>query len=295
MSPALSPNGKQVVFEALNQLWLMDIGGKPRQLTNDKFYKEDPAWSPDGRRIAYSSDKAGTEDLYVMDVASGSEKRVTAFANSAEVAAAWSPDGKMLAYQDQAGATYTLDLASGAGKRIAAALFAPSKPSWSADGRTIAIGALKAYTRRFREGTSQILTVDLATGRQTFTEPAPFQSLSTRGEDGPLYSPDGKSVAFVMDSLLWIRPVDANGVPTGVARQVNHEVTDAPTWSGDSKQLLYLSNGKLRIIGADGSNPAQRSAGPYVAQRRHRRPHRDPRGPPLGWPWRRRTRPMSTS
>ena len=255
VSPALSPNGKQVVFEALNQLWLMDIGGKPRQLTNDKFYKEDPAWSPDGRRIAYSSDKAGTEDLYVMDLPAGSEKRVTAFANSAEVAAAWSPDGKMLAYQDEAGATYTLDLASGTRRRIAAALFAPSKPSWSADGKTIAIGALKPYTKRFREGTSQILTVDLATGRQTFTEPAPFQSLSTRGEDGPLYSPDGKSLAFVMDSLLWIRPVDANGVPTAVARQVNQEVTDAPTWSGDSKQLLYLSNGKLRIIGADGSNP----------------------------------------
>jgi hypothetical protein len=57
-----------------------------------------------------------------------------------------------------------------------------------------------------------------------------------------------------MDSLLWIRPVDANGVPTGAPRHVNHEVTDAPTWSGDSKQLLYLSNGKLRMIGADGSN-----------------------------------------
>ena len=52
------------------------------------------------------------------------------------------------------GATYTLDIASGAKKQIAAALFAPSKPCWSADGRTIAIGALKAYTRRFREGKS---------------------------------------------------------------------------------------------------------------------------------------------
>lgn len=254
VSPALSPNGKQVVFEALNQLWLMDIGGKPRQLTHDKFYKEDPAWSPDGRRIVYSSDKAGTEDLYVMDVATGLEKRITAFGDSAEVSAAWSPDGRMLAYQDEYGITYTLDLASGAKKQISAALFAPSKPSWFAGGKTVAIGALKPYTRRFREGTSQILTIDLASGRQTFSEPAPFQSLSTRGEDGPLYSPDGKSVAFVMDSLLWIRSVDANGIPTGIARQVNAEVTDAPTWSGDSKQLLYLSNGKLRMIGADGSN-----------------------------------------
>src|SRR5579863_1373835 len=131
VSPALSPNGRQVVFEALNQLWLMDIGGKPRQLTHDRFYKEDPAWSPDGRRIAYSSDKAGTEDLYVMDVSTGSEQRVTTFADSAEVAAAWSPDGSMLAYQDEFGATYTIQLAFGARKQVVPALFAPSKPSWS--------------------------------------------------------------------------------------------------------------------------------------------------------------------
>jgi Tol biopolymer transport system component/imidazolonepropionase-like amidohydrolase len=254
VSPALSPDGKQVVFEAVNQLWLMPIGGKPKQLTHDKFYKEDPAWSPDGKSIAYSSDKAGTEDLYVMDLASGSQRRVTTFDRSAEVAAAWSPDGRKLAYQDELGATFTIDLVSGDKKQICGALFAPSKPSWSADGKTIAIGALKAYTRRFREGTSQILTVDLATGKQTFTEPAPFKSLSTRGEDGPVYSADGKWVAFVMDSLLQVRAVDKRGVPVGAARALNHEVTDAPTWSGDSKSILYLSNGKLREIGVDGTN-----------------------------------------
>lgn len=254
VSPTLSPDGKRVVFEALNQLWLMDLGGKPRALTNDKFYKEDPTWSPDGKRIAYASDKAGTPDLYILDLASKAEKRVTNFDDSAEVSCAWSPDGKMLAYQDEHGATYTIDISTGAHQRVAAALFAPSKPSWYANGKTLAIGALKAYNARFREGTSQILTVDIESGAQTFTEPAPFKSLSTRGEDGPLYSPDGKSVAFVMDSVLWIRPVDDNGVPSGPARQINHEVTDAPTWSGDSKHLLYLSNGKLRLIAADGTN-----------------------------------------
>jgi Tol biopolymer transport system component len=254
VSPALSPDGKRIVFEALNQLWLMEIGGKPRQLTNDRFYKEDPAWSPDGKSIAYSSDKGGDEDLYILDVASGIEKRATALARSAEVAATWSPDGRMLAYEDQEGATYTLDLATGQNRKIIPSLFAPSKPSWSPNGKTIAIGALKPYTRRFREGTSQILTVDVATGAQTFTEPAPFASLSTRGEDGPLYSPDGQWIAFVMESLLYLCPVDANGVPSGPAHAINHEATDAPTWSGDSKELLYLSNGKLRLIQADGSN-----------------------------------------
>lgn len=255
VSPAISPDGKQIVFEALNQLWLLDAkGGKPRQLTNDKFYKEDPAWSPDGRSIAYSSDKAGTEDLYVLDVATHEEKRVTTDSDSAEVSAAWSRDGRKLAYQDQNGATYIVDIATGDKRKIADALFEPAKPSWSANGKTIAIGAVKPYTRRYREGTSQILTVDVATGAQKYTEPAPFKSLSTRGEDGPIYSPDSSSVAFVSESVLWIRPVDANGVPTGEARQINHEVTDAPAWSGDSKHLLYLSNGKLRLISADGSD-----------------------------------------
>ena len=255
VSPILSPDGKRVVFEALNQLWIMDIGGKPLALTSDKFYKEDPAWSPDGKSISYSSDKAGTEDLYVLDLASSQERRITDFGGSAEVSSAWSPDGKMLAYQDQHGATFVIEIETGKRRQVIGPQFAPSKPSWSGNGKTIAIGALKPYTKRFREGTSQILTVDLSTGKLTYSEPAPFKSLSTRGEDGPIYSPDGSALAFVMDSLLWIQPVDQNGIPSGAPKQINREVTDAPTWSGDSKKLLYLSNGKLRLIPVQGGTP----------------------------------------
>ncbi|MGZ6132126.1 MAG: amidohydrolase family protein, partial [Myxococcaceae bacterium] len=254
VGPALSPDGTQVVFQALNQLWLMKIGQKPRALTSDSYYKCDPSWSPDGKRIAYSSDKAGTEDLYVLDLATGTEKRVSSIVG-AEVSSAWSPDGSQLAFQDQTGATFVLDLGTGAVRQIIASLFAPSKPTWFKDGKTVAVGALKPYTRRFREGTSQILTVDVASGALTYTEPAPFKSLSTRGEDGPVYAPDGSAVAFVMESALWVRPVDAHGVPTGEARQINAEVTDAPTWSGDSQHLLYLSSGELRMIPRDGGAP----------------------------------------
>jgi Tol biopolymer transport system component len=253
VSPVLSPNGNQIVFEALNQLWLMEIGGKPRPLTSDRYYKEDPAWSPDGKHIAYSSDKFGTENIYILDLSTGAEKLVTASANRAQVGAAWSPDGKKLAFQDQAGMTYVLDLESNQERMVIPAQFAPSRPAWSANGTSISIAALKPYSKRFREGASQILTADLATGKLTFSEPAPFLSLSTRGEDGPVYSPDGSSVAFVMGSVLWIRPVDRDGIPTGPGHAINQEVTDAPTWSGDSKRLLYLSSGKLRLISADGS------------------------------------------
>ena len=62
---------------------------------------------------------------------------------------------------------------------------------------------MKPYTKRFREGTSQILAVNVATGKTTLIEPAPFESITTRTEDGPVYAPDGKEMAFVMDDLLY--------------------------------------------------------------------------------------------
>ena len=256
VGPALSPDGKRVAFGALNQIWVMEIGRRPRPITSGLYYKTDPAWSPDGTKIAYASDKSGkTMDLYVIDWRTGAERRVTALDNSAEVSPAWSPDGRFLAYQDQNGATFTVEIDTGAIKQVILPLFAPGKPSWHRSGKTIAVAALKPYTRRFREGTSQVLTVDLASGALTYTEPAKFESFSTRGEDGPVYSPDGTALAAVIHSQLYVIPVDANGVPNGAAEQINQEVTDAPTWSGDSRSLLYLSNGKLRLISRQGGEP----------------------------------------
>ncbi len=256
VGPALSPDGKRVTFGALNQIWVMEIGQEPEPLTSGLYYKTDPAWSPDGTKIAYASDKSGkTMDLYLIDWRTGVERRVTALDDGAEISPAWSPDGRFLAYQNQNGATFTVEVDTGVVKRVILPVFAPGKPSWHKSGKTIAIAALKPYTRRFREGTSQILTVDLATGALTYTEPAKFESFSTRGEDGPVYSPDGTALAAVMHSQLYVIPVDANGIPNGAAEKINHEVTDAPTWSGDSHSLLYLSNGKLRLISRHGGQP----------------------------------------
>jgi hypothetical protein len=51
-----------------------------------------------------------------------------------------------------------------------------------------------------------------------------------------------------MDDVLYTMPVDAAGKPSGPAVKLNDETTDAPTWSGDSSKILYLNNGKLRLI-----------------------------------------------
>jgi Tol biopolymer transport system component/imidazolonepropionase-like amidohydrolase len=252
LAPTLSSDGKRLVFEALNQLWLMEIGGSATELTNDGYYKQTPAWSPDGTRIAYSSDKNGTANVYILDLATRSETRLTNLHEAAALDPAWSPDGKQIAFQTQEGTVHVADVASGASREVIRTTFEPGRPSWSKNGKTLSLAVLRAYTKRYREGTSLILTADLQTGKQVLTEPAPYKSITTRSIDGPIYSPDGTRMAYVMDDYLWVRPVDANGLPVSEARPVNEEMTDAPTWSADGKRILYLSAGMLRMIDADG-------------------------------------------
>ncbi len=249
-APALSPDGKSVAFVALNQLYVMKIGAAPVALTHDTYFKQGPAWSPDGKTLAYVSDKDGIENVYLHDVGAATtdrDKRVSP-SQEAQIMPAWSPDGKLIACQDHTGATVLLTVATGAMKPLAPATFFPGRPAFSASGETVAIATIKPYTKRFREGTSAIFTVNVATGKTEFFEPAPFESITTRTEDGPIYSPNGKEMAFVMDDVLYTMPVDAAGKPSGPAVKLNDETTDAPTWSGDSSKILYLNNGKLRLI-----------------------------------------------
>uniref|UniRef100_Q026W9 Amidohydrolase n=1 Tax=Solibacter usitatus (strain Ellin6076) TaxID=234267 RepID=Q026W9_SOLUE len=255
LAPALSPDGKRIVFEALNQLWLMEIGGEATPLTNDGYYKQTPVWSPDGKRIAYSSDKNGTANVYILDLATQAEKRVTNLHEAAALDPVWSPDGTQIAFQTQEGTVHIADLASGGSREVIRTTFEPGRPSWSKNGKVLSLAVLRAYTKRYREGTSLILTADLQSGKQVLTEPAPYKSITTRSIDGPIYSPDGTRMAYVMDDYLWVRPVDANGLPVSEARPINEEMTDAPSWSADGKRMLYLSAGTLRMIEADGKTP----------------------------------------
>lgn len=251
-SPTLSPDGRRIAFRGLNDIWTMRIGGRPVPLTRDQSWKSDPAWSPDGRWLSYSSDRGGKLDIWLRDLRTGSDRRLTNLPDAAAVSGTWSRDGARLAFLDQAGNVYTVEVASGTVQKVLGPLWEPGKPTWSRDGNTLALAALKPFSARYREGLSQILLIDRGTGAATYVEPMPYRSIGTRGDDGPVWSPDGTMMAFVVGSLLYVMPVGADGTPNGGPRQVTSEVTDAPTWSGDSSQLLYLSNGRLRIVSVDG-------------------------------------------
>ncbi|AGL17109.1 amidohydrolase family protein [Actinoplanes sp. N902-109] len=265
-SPVLSPDGSRVAFRALNDIWTMAITidrasqqvtgvQAPRPLTRDTWWKCDPAWSPDGCYLSYSTDRGGKLDIWLRDLRTGQDRRLTNLPGAAAVSGSWSPDSTMLAFLDQTGALHTVEVATGVVTRVFTATFEPGRPTWSADGETIALAAIKPYSARYREGLSKILLVDRRTGAGRYVDPLPGRSIQTRGDDGPVWSPDGTRMAFVVASVLYVADVTADGSVVGTPRQVTTEVTDAPSWSGDSRRLLYLHNGTLRCIPATGGRP----------------------------------------
>ncbi|MGE7767442.1 DPP IV N-terminal domain-containing protein [Peribacillus sp. NPDC096540] len=224
--------------------------GKASSITDDSYMELDPTWSPDGKQFAYSSDKEGTEDIYLLKVASGKEQRLTT-SGSAEFAA-WSPDVKKIAYQDENGKTYTVNISTGETKQVIESLNLPGPPTWGPDIKNIALAAIKTYSKRFREGTNQIYVVNTETGTKNFVDPITFKSLSNRNNSGPVWSPVGKQMAFIIESQLWVMAVDENGQPKGEPRLISDEIADSPSWSGDSNTLMYLSKGDLKLVSING-------------------------------------------
>ncbi|MFC3894906.1 amidohydrolase family protein [Lentzea rhizosphaerae] len=244
--PVVSSDGK-IAFRALNAIHLLS-NGNVTKLTDGRYFDSDPDFSPDGTKLVYASDRTGVAQLWVRDLKTGEDKQFAPSAG-AQTTPRFSPDGTKVAYVDQDGQVWIADTAGR--RQITPTLFQPGRPTWSADGTVVALAAVKPFSRRFREGTSQILSVDLASGELKYTEPMPFRSIATRGDDGPVWSPDGKHIAFVVESVAWVVPVDAKGTFTGEPRQVTREVTDSLAWHGNDA-LVYLNNGRLRKSTLDG-------------------------------------------
>lgn len=274
LSPELSPDGRHVVFVALNQLWEMEIGHKPVALTNTPWAKATPAWSPDGKYLAYASDRDGPMAIYIRNMNTGSTRRLTTPFTGAQAKLAWSPDGKKIAFESaldsEAGsqALYVADVATGNFNQIFSPsqdakgaqyeiAFEPGAPTWGPDSNTIALAVQQSYSTRFREGESEILTVDASTGATHIYDPYPYETITNRVEgDGPVWSPDGNYMAYVLDDVLWILPVDkTTGAPAGPPKQLTNEVADQLSWSGDSQHILYDSAGTLRMVSVNGGQP----------------------------------------
>ncbi|MBD5387018.1 peptidase S41 [bacterium] len=89
----LSPDGSKIAFSYKGDIYTVpSTGGAATRLTTEPSYESAPIWSPDGRTIAYASDRNGGKDIYLMPASGGAAKRLT-FNSTAETPEAFSPDG----------------------------------------------------------------------------------------------------------------------------------------------------------------------------------------------------------
>ncbi len=92
--PAPSPDGKQIAFSWQGDLWLVGAnGGEAKRLTVHEAYDYAPVWSPDGTRIAFTSDRYGNDDVFVLNLRNGTIQRLT-FWTGRDRALGWTPDSK---------------------------------------------------------------------------------------------------------------------------------------------------------------------------------------------------------
>ena len=142
---ALSPSGARAVFEFRGEIVTVPAEkGDPRNLVNTPgVHERSPAWSPDGRSIAYFSEAGGTYQLVVAPQDGKGERRTFKLPGAGFYdRPAWSPDSKKIAYTDNSWSLYWLDVASGVSKKVASEpIYGPFKsltPSWSPDSKWIA-------------------------------------------------------------------------------------------------------------------------------------------------------------
>jgi len=254
LAPQLAPNGQQVIFTALGDLWMAGRQGQLAQLTDDAFLEIDPVFSADGRRVVFSSDRSGSMDLWEMTLATGKHRQLTDD-EGAESSPSWSADGKRVAFFRSGNlnrwgkATLAImDLDSGKVIDYPERLFGPSRVSWSPDGKRLALAMLDSASDHFREGTSRIKIFDPENGKSVFLKGSNEQSISLRDRNGPVWSPDGNSLVYVSRGTLWLQPVTKQGNLQGQAQQLTQELASSPSWSGDSKTILYLANEQLKRL-----------------------------------------------
>ncbi len=263
MHPAISPDGTTVAFAALGDLWLVatrDGDAVPRRVTDDVFVETNPVWSPDGATLAFSSDRDGGVGLWVHDMKTSVARRLTTDGTTA----AWSPDGSRLAYLDSQSQLRVVQVANREQRQVHGRIFEPGRPSWAPDGRSVVMSALRPYSTRFREGTNQVLQVAVEPdttpdGRAAFApdrwmDPIPHKSVGMRENLGPVWSPDGKEMAAIVDGQLTTYAVARDGTPTGPPRRISTDLASSPSWTGDSRRVLYQAADRFRLADlVDGS------------------------------------------
>ena len=214
-------NGKRIV--------LMDIDGfGMRELTKDGVLELAPRWSPDGRKVLYTSYKSGYPDVYVQDVGGGTRVK-TAHFEGLNAQGDLAPDGRtivlMLSFQGNPD-IYTKEVGSDKVHRLTNHPATDTTPVWSPDGRRIAFVSDRA-------GTPQVYVMG-ADGSNP-------SRVTLRGNynTAPDWSPDGTRLAYcaLRPDGFQIQVIDLES--RGVTTVTDVSGCEDPSWSPDGRSILF--------------------------------------------------------
>jgi tricorn protease len=196
---ALSPTGKRALFAAHGDVFTIPAeNGLIRDLTQSSNAAErTPSWSPDGRSVAYWSDRTGEYQLTIRNAdGTGPERTITKFSSGFRYQPYWSPDSKKIAFVDQAMRIQVADVATGQVAQVDKALnwrhgnLSAFRPSWSPDSRWL------AYSRDLPNLQDAIFIWDSRSGKSQQVTSGYFDDQS------PVFDPAGKYLFFLSGRSL---------------------------------------------------------------------------------------------
>lgn len=250
----------------VQNLYLINPDGTGRTpLTSTAARDATPAWSPDGTKIAFSSNRDDPSpatcsscnyEIYVMNADGTGAQRLT-FAAGQDSSPAWSPDGSKIAFHRSVpGSTsvYVIN-ADGSGETLLAQ--SGSSPAWSPDGSTIAFSRGGIWLMGADGGNQRMLTTGHEVPECEFPE-----GLELYNDSGPDWSPNGEQITYLTfilascndgDAAYAIRTINADGSDI---RQIWHVgegcAPGSPAWSPDGAKIAFAYC-DLMLMNPDGT------------------------------------------
>ena len=242
-------------------------GSGVRRLTDVEFSNdEDPAWSPDGKKIAFTTDRDGNREIYVVNADGSDALRLTAD-TAADYEPAWSPDGARIAFvSERAGAPgiFVMNADGTAPVRLTTTSEPETDPAWSPDGRI-------AFASQ-REGKTSDIYVINADG-------SGVTRLTTDGVH-PAWSPDGKTLAYSASNCQFYGcyPMVLVKLAAEITSLVDFGPGERPAWSPDGRKIAFSAldcdfyyyeckPADVRIARLDGSDAIRLASGSSPAWR----------------------------